>query len=275
MKFAYSTNAFKRYSLEESLKLIKEIGLAGVEIMADRPHLYPPDYATQSRIKTLKNLLASLGLKVSNLNSFTLDALPWGNMHHPSWIEGNPEHRRIRYEHTKQSLALAAQLGCSHISIQPGGKVEHYSSEESMRLFITGLQEVIPDAQRLGVKLLVEPEPDLLMENSSQFTEFIKQVDTSVIGLNCDVGHFFCAGEDPAAVIRQLSKYIHHVHMEDIKGRVHEHLICGRGEIDFTSIFDALREIGYDGFISLELYPYQDNPVEAGRESLKFLKQYA
>ena len=56
MKFAYSTNAFKQYTLEEAIRLIKEVGCDGVEIMADRPHLYPPDYAIQSKIETLKNL---------------------------------------------------------------------------------------------------------------------------------------------------------------------------------------------------------------------------
>jgi sugar phosphate isomerase/epimerase len=271
MKFAYSTNAFKRYSLEEAVRLIKGIGFDGVEIMADRPHLYPPDY-NEARRQGLKDLLISLGLKVSNLNTFTLEAVM--DMHHPSWIEKDAGLRRRRIEHTRDCLELAAQLDCPNISIQPGGKVEHFPAPESMEIFISGLQEVIPLAKQLGVKILVEPEPNLLMENSRQFAEFINRVDNSVIGLNCDVGHFYCAGEDPAEVIRNLAGHIHHLHIEDIKQRIHNHIICGQGEMDFKSIFDALKDIKYNGFISVELYPYQDNPVDAGKESLRFLKRF-
>ena len=271
MKFAYSTNAFKHFTLEKAIELIKGIGFAGVEIMADRPHLYPPDYEP-SRLSALKSLLDSSGLQVSNLNTFTLEAI--GDMHHPSWIEKDEALRRIRIQHTKDCLKLAKELGCPNISIQPGGRVEHLSREESMRVFLEGLNEVIPVARSYGVKILVEPEPNLLMENAGQFREFIQQVDQSIIGLNCDVGHFYCAGEEPAAVIKEFKDCIHHVHIEDIKDRIHDHKICGQGDMDFQSIFNTLRDIKYAGFISLELYPYQDTPVEAGRASLQFLTKY-
>lgn len=270
MRFAYSTNAFMNYSLEEAIERIKEIGFDAVEIMADRPHLYPPDYGAE-KLAELKRKLDTLRLPVSNLNTFTLFAV--GDMHHPSWIEKEGEKRQIRLQHTKNCLSLAAKLGCANISIQPGGKVEHFSLEESMEFFLGGLQQVIPDARRLGVKILVEPEPDLLMENAAQFEQFLSRVDTSIVGLNCDIGHFHCVGDDPVEVIKKFAHVIGHIHIEDIRNRVHEHKICGHGDIDFVSIFDALHKISYNGFISLELYPYQDNPVEAGRESLEFLKR--
>ncbi|MEW6027819.1 MAG: sugar phosphate isomerase/epimerase, partial [Planctomycetota bacterium] len=136
MQFAYSTNAFKKYSLEETIRLIKDIGFTGVEIMADRPHLYPSDYDA-AKLTQLKKNLKSLNLAVSNLNTFTLFAV--GDMHHPSWIEKEPDLRRIRVAHTKECLRLAAELECQNISIQPGGKVEHLSPEESMQRFLEGL----------------------------------------------------------------------------------------------------------------------------------------
>jgi sugar phosphate isomerase/epimerase len=254
-----------------AIELIKQIGFDAVEIMADRPHLYPPDYGPE-KLPALKKKLDALGLAVSNLNTFTLVAV--GDMHHPSWIEKDEEQRQIRIQHTKECLAIAKELGCASISIQPGGKVEHFSQENAMELFIAGLAEVVPDVRRLGVKILVEPEPELLIENAAQFAEFLPRADTSVIGLNCDIGHFYCAGDEPAEVIRRFANVIGHVHIEDIRDRVHNHLICGHGDIDFAPIFAALREINYQGFVSVELYPYQDNPVEAGRESLRFLRQF-
>lgn len=272
MQFAYSTNAFKRFALAETIKLIRDIGFDGVEIIADRPHLYPPDYVNAGKLQLLKKQLDNLSLSVSNLNTFTLFAI--GDMHHPSWIEKDPKLREERIEHTKQSLEIAAALGCPSISIQPGGKVEHFLPEKSMDIFIEGLQQVIPVAKHLGVKILVEPEPQLLMENSTDFSKFLPHVDTQVVGLNCDIGHFFCAGDDPADVIYKFADVIHHIHIEDIKGRVHDHKIPGHGDIDFGSVFEAIKRIKYGGFISVELYPYQENPAEAGRESLQFLKRF-
>lgn len=272
MRFAYSTNAFKRFTLEEAIRLIKGIGFAGVEIMADRPHLYPPDYQAPRKLNHLKERLEKENLVVSNLNTFTLSAV--GDMHHPSWIEKEVNARQVRINHTRQCLELARALNCPNISIQPGGRLEYFTRPEALEIFMQGLAEVSPLARQAGVKILVEPEPDLLMENSTQFRAFIKQVDASLIGLNCDIGHFWCAGESPAEVIREFAPYIHHIHIEDISGRVHNHKICGEGEIDFAPVFQALKDIDYQGFISVELYPYQDNPIEAGRRSLQHLRRF-
>jgi sugar phosphate isomerase/epimerase len=52
---------------------------------------------------------------------------------------------------------------------------------------------------------------------------------------------------------------------------VHNHLIPGHGAIDFLSIFKAINEINYNGFITVELYPYQDDPSSAAKVSHKYL----
>jgi sugar phosphate isomerase/epimerase len=56
------------------------------------------------------------------------------------------------------------------------------------------------------------------------------------------------------------------VHIEDIAAdRLHNHLIPGLGAINFTAVLAAMARLKYQGDISLELYPYIDNPSEAGR----------
>ena len=123
-------------------------------------------------------------------------------------------------------------------------------------------------AEELDVRVLVEPEPDLLMEKTSEFTPFIKEVRSPAIGLNFDIGHFFCAGEDPAEAMEALFEWIGHMHVEDIAAtREHNHLIAGLGAIDFEKVFQTMGRLGYDGDISLELYPYVDTPDEAGQAS--------
>jgi len=64
-----------------------------------------------------------------------------------------------------------------------------------------------------------------------------------------------------------------HVHLEDIAAsRIHNHLIPGLGAIQFLDIFGAMANLKYQGNISLELYPYEDTPESAGRESLDYLR---
>ena len=142
-----------------------------------------------------------------------------------------------------------------------------------MTLFHQGLERVTPLAQELDIKILVEPEPDLLMENTRDFKEFIRDVRSPAIGLNFDIGHFFCAGEDPRVAFEELFQWVGHVHLEDIATtRVHNHLILGQGAIKFPEIFETMLKLGYEGDVSLELYPYVDAPEAAGKESLEYLR---
>jgi sugar phosphate isomerase/epimerase len=55
-----------------------------------------------------------------------------------------------------------------------------------------------------------------------------------------------------------------HFHLEDIAAsRIHHHLVPGDGAIDFGPVIQSIRNIGYDDGITVELYPYADNPDEA------------
>ena len=270
MIFGYSTNAFVKFSLAESLEKIAALGFRGVEIMGDRPHLYPPDFQAAD-LARIKKILETHDMKITNLNSFTLFAV--GDTYLPSWIEPEKERRDIRIQHTLDCLKVAKELECNNISIPPGGPLNSLSRKDAMSLFHKGLEQVIPLAEELNVKILVEPEPDLLMENTNEFKPFIREVQSLMVGLNFDIGHFFCAGEDPAETFEELFEYVGHVHIEDIAAtRVHNHLIAGHGVIRFLDIFKTMAKLKYQGDISLELYPYVDIPESAGRESLEYLR---
>jgi sugar phosphate isomerase/epimerase len=70
-----------------------------------------------------------------------------------------------------------------------------------------------------------------------------------------------------------MAAHTRHYHIEDIApSRVHAHLVPGQGAIDFEATLRAILESGYNGWITVELYPYVDHPDEAGRESKAFLE---
>ncbi|MDC0927984.1 sugar phosphate isomerase/epimerase [Nitrosopumilus sp.] len=269
MKFAFSSNAYRNYSIEECIDLIHLAGYDSIEIMCDQPHAFPP--ISNEKIISIHKSLKKNSMSISNLNGFMLTAID--DFHHPSWIEESKNFRQKRIDHTKNCLYLASQLGAKSVSTEPGGPKTSQSFEKELELFQEGLLEVLPLAEELGINLLVEPEPELLIENSHQFVKFIEKFNSKYLGLNFDIGHFFCVNEKPHKLILDLQDYIKHIHLEDIaSSKKHHHLIPGHGVINFKEIFNSLNLINYTGYVTVELYPYQNNPQNAAIESMTYLK---
>lgn len=259
INLAFSTNAFKKNTLDEAIDTIATIGYRGVELMADLHHAYPPAMDEPRRAHT-RQKIATPGLVVSNVNAFTLFAC--GDTYHPTWIEDDASARRRRVDHTLASVELAAQFGAKTVSLQPGGPMigTTLTRDRASELYAEGLAEVAPLAKRLGVILAVEPEPGLFIQTACEYLEFKNRFfkNEDVVRMNCDIGHLFCVGDDPAAVIRNMPEHVAHVHLEDIgKNRVHQHLTPGKGVIDFPAVFNALDDIHYHGWTTVELYPYE------------------
>jgi sugar phosphate isomerase/epimerase len=271
MKLAFSTNAFKKYSLQDSIRKISKIGYEGVEILADIPHAYPPVFGKE-QIGSAIDTLSECKIQVSNLNAFTLYAIT--DVYHPSWIENDNSLRESRIQHTINCIELAKKIGSRNISTEPGGPIEPGVMDIAglRKLFINGLNKAAAIAEKNKIKILIEPEPNLLLENSTEFLDFMKNVDTDYLKLNFDIGHFYCVNEDPGKLVYRLADYIEHFHLADIATtRVHNHLIPGQGSIDFRSVFKAIIEIGYKGFVTVELYPYQDDPMYAAKAAYDYL----
>ena len=276
MKLSFSSNAFKKFSLDNAIREIAKIGYKGVEILCDIPHAYPPEFS-EEQTKKIKNLISDLDIGISNLNAFTLYAI--GDVYHPSWIEADNKLREIRVKHTIDCIYLAKKLGAKNLSTEPGGPISIQKTEVGshvlLKIFAEGLKKVKNIAEENNVKILVEPEPSLLIENSEQFLHLMKTICSDYIKLNFDIGHFYCVKEDPSETILKLIDYIEHFHLSDIAyNRVHYHLIPGIGSINFEQVFDTIKKIGYKGFVTVELYPYQDNPIYVAKQAYNYLKVF-
>src|SRR5262245_59592093 len=272
MRLAFSTNAYLKYSFAEAVRRLAAIGYRGVEIMADAPHAWPACLLDEQK-QAIRDDLARHKLAISNINAFMMNAIsdPRQRYWHPSWIEPDRHYRQIRIDHTCRALTLARELGSPCITTEPGGPVEPGGSwSAALKLFVESLKPVVAHAEKERVLLLIEPEPGLLIETADQFLELMKHIDSPAVGLNFDIGHFYCVGDEPAPTVRRLARFIRHVHLEDIAAtRVHHHLIPGDGAIDFASTLTALRDIGYQGWVTIELYPYVEDPDLAARTALE------
>jgi sugar phosphate isomerase/epimerase len=274
IRLAFSSNAFKKNTLNEAIDSIAAIGYRGVEVMADVPHALPAKLNADGRQEILRRI-ESTGLRASNVNAFTLFAC--GDTYHPTWIEEDPRLRETRIEHTFGAIKLAAAIGAATVSLQPGGPLigTSLSRDQAGERFAEGLSRVLPEAQKRNVILAVEPEPGLFIETAGEYLEFKNRYfrNEPTIRMNCDIGHLFCVGEDPASVIRSMPEQIAHVHLEDIgKNRVHQHLTPGRGVIDFASVFAAIEDVGYTGWTTVELYPYETTAAGVAQRAFEHLR---
>lgn len=278
MKLAYSSNAYMNFSVEETIRRIASLGYEGLELLADVPHAWPAGLL-EGRKRAIRDCLDRHGLAISNVNAFMMNAVadPRQPYWHPSWIEPDPNYRAIRREHTKRALGLAAELGAPGIQTEPGGPLAPGQSwADAARVFYEEFMPCVEVAERHGVNLLIEPEPGLLIETFEQYLEFTARIDSPRVGLNFDIGHAFCMGQEPAEWIPQMRQHTRHYHIEDIAAtRKHAHLIPGRGAIDLAAALAAIAGAGYDGWVTVELYPYVDNPDEAGREAREYLERLA
>ena len=103
----------------------------------------------------------------------------------------------------------------------------------------------------------------------------IDAVDNPLFGANLDIGHSCVAGEDLSYVIELLGRSIFHIHLEDIRGKKHYHLIPGLGDLDFQNIFGLLSSSGYTGYITVELYTYPQKPFEAAQRAIEHLQHFS
>jgi sugar phosphate isomerase/epimerase len=179
----------------------------------------------------------------------------------------------VRIDHTRRALSLCAELGAPHITTEPGGPLAPgQSRQQGIDLFVEALKPLAEHAHDVGVLLLIEPEPDLLVETTDQYLEIAERVSAPSIGLNFDVGHAFCVREDLPVAIKKLAGHTRHYHVEDIAAtRVHHHLVPGTGAIDFPEVIAAIRATGYDGWVTVELYPFLDDPDAAARSAFALL----
>ena len=277
---AFSTNAYTRHTLPDAIESIGDHGYAGVEILGDEPHAYFPAFgdADEERLVTV---LDDSDLRVSNINANTAtgyyDDAPPSSFFDPSVVTANDADREWRIEYTKRAIDLATLTGAPAVCLATGRPLPGTPPERTHEHLRDSLDSILDYAEEHGVDIGIEYEPELLVECTEEVLALIDDIGRDSLGINLDVGHAAVYGEDPAEAIRRSAGHVTGVHLEDIVGGIrgkHYHRIPGEGDLDFRAIFDALDDIGYDGFATLELYTYPDRPDEAAREAYEGLSTY-
>lgn len=277
---AFSTNAYTRYSLPEAIERIADHGYDGVELLGDDPHAYFPDFDTDSE-GAVQRTLEETGLAVSNINANTAmgyynDAPP-SSFFDPSIISPDVDDRKWRIEYTKRAIDLAAATNAPAVCLATGRPLPGTPPERAYEYLQDSLHEILDYAEPRDVDVGIEFEPELLVECTDEVLSLIDDIGRSSLGINLDIGHAAVYGEDLTETIHQSADHITGLHLEDIVGGrrgKHYHRIPGEGDIAFDAVFDALDDIDYSGFATLELYTYPDTPDDAARQAFEALAPY-
>lgn len=276
MELAFSTNAYTRFTLTQALEGIRAAGFGAAEILADTPHAYPGTL-NSALVCQIARDVERLGLRVSNINAncsfgYFRDP-PSEAFFEPSLISPNPAWREDRIRMIGRCLDLAKAVGASNVSITSGRCLGDVSPERAESLLTDNLRRVLDMADRAGVDVGIECEPGLYLEYAAELREWIDRLNHPRLGANLDVGHSQVLGESIPDAIRLLRGRIWNLHVEDIPGRKHYHLIPGEGTLDWGALRDALRGVGYARTVTVELYTQTADPDGAARKSLMFLER--
>jgi sugar phosphate isomerase/epimerase len=195
--------------------------------------------------------------------------------HQPTLLDAELEGRKRRLNFLKAAGSFAVALGADALSFWSGTAAEGEPEEQLWERLVTGCQCLCRMGDFNGFRLAFEPEPGMFIDTMPKFEELHRRVNHPRFGLTLDIGHLQCMGEMPSRPhIERWKEVLWNVHIEDMRRGVHDHLPFGEGEIDFAEVFGALRDVGYNGGLHVELSRHSHDAVETARRSLEFMQRY-
>jgi protein FrlC len=252
------------YPLEETIRRIARIGYDGIEIGAAAPHAYPA-YMSPERRGDIRKVLADNNIVVSAM----LPA-PGGG---PGFNVASPlpEERRAAIEQYKEVAQLCADLGGDTLLYVAGWVIFGTEWKQAFAWSREALVEIGQAAADLGVTVVIEQNPadGNLLESADDGIEMMRAVDASNVKLMFDTIHAMYRNEVPTDYVYRMGKDLRYVHISDI-----DRLPPGQGRGDFIGLVQALNDIGYDGFLSMEIgFNYRNaQPDKFAREAYEYMK---
>ncbi len=245
--------------LEASCHKAKELGFDAVELFAPS--------ASAVDANALRRLLDDTGLKVAAFGTGAGWLLQRLTLSSPETGK-----RAAAREFIRAIIDLAGQFHASTIigSMQ-GRHAADVDKATALGYLTEGINDVGEHAGKYGVPLFFEPlnrYETNLVNTVADGVRLLGTLSTHNVKLLADLFHMNIEETDLVAALRSGAGHIGHVHFVDSNRRP-----VGCGHLDFAPITAALRDIGYQGYVSAEALPYPD-PAEAARRTMAAYRQY-
>ena len=267
MKFAICNETYGDWSIERTCEDVAACGYAGIEIA---PYTLDPDPTRldERRAAEVGRIAREAGLEVAGLH--------WLLVRPPGLhLTGPDDALRAR---TVALLRHAARLaGARGAGVMVLGSpaqrsvVEGDSPEDAFARGVEACRAVCQTAGSAGVTLAIEPlSPKLtdFLVSAAEALRFIAAVDHPACRLHLDVAAMSTEGRSYGEIIAEGAEELAHLHANDPNQGG-----PGFGEVDYAPIAAALTGIGYDGWVSVEVFDYTLGGPEIARRSLEYLRR--
>ncbi len=169
-----------------------------------------------------------------------------------------------------RAAKLASQFGATRLVIGGGARRADGAHDGDFEALARGLDRAAAIAAAHGLESSYHPHMGTLVEAPEALARLM---ELSTIKFCPDTAHLAAGGGDPAALIRQYSERLAHVHLKDLDRDTMRFMPLGQGHLDFPGIVRAVREAGYDSWLMVELDSYDGDPKEAAEISKKYLDE--
>lgn len=244
--------------IEHSFARLKECGYEGAELMVSDPR--------KIDVARLQDLSRQYGLAIPMV--CTGEVFGQGNVcfSHP-----DPKNRQEAIDRCKAAVDVAAVFGAQiNIGRVRGGYIWGEEAEGCRRRSIDGMRQVAQYAGEKGVIMALEPVNSIAINYINTTQEglaAIREIDVPACKLMLDSNHMYIEDMDMVQSVFDAKDVLTYVHVVDSN-----RLYPGNRKLDFTAFLQALKAVGYDGWLSVEVFqrPSQDVALE---KSIQFLKK--
>lgn len=226
--------------------------------------------------------LATLGLACVSIIPDHFSQAIWGKGAFTSRDAGV---RRLAVEHTLQACEYAQKLGCDLVNIWNGQDGYDYPLQADYDRERTWLVEGIgqcvaayPDIRFALEYKMKEPRTHSYLARMADTLLLCGEIGAPNVGVTIDVGHSMLAYEDvaEAAVLANRAGHkLFHMHFNDNYRAWDDDMIVGSiHTVEYIELLYWLDRLGYDGWFSMDLYPYREDGRAALSESVAWLRKF-
>jgi sugar phosphate isomerase/epimerase len=275
LRFGYCTNGFAHHRLEDVLVVLADLGYDGVALTLDHSHFDPYADDLSQRIDDLARRLTWYGLAVTieTGSPYVLD--PWGRGL-PTLME-DAYLAADRIDLLQRSVRIAGELGASTVQLASGPAVVELPERAAWQRLVAHVESVLTTAEEYGVSLAFEPQPGMFIDTVERCLELSERLGGhDLFGITFDIGSAYLVQDTSVPeCLRRAAPRLRHVQISDMRDGNRQHLEFGAGDIEFPPVLATLRDIGYNGLISVEIPGGSLDATDVARRSVEFLWEAA
>ena len=262
--------SMRELAWEQQCEIVAEAGYKGIEIASFTLVKQGVQEITPDKRKVLLTAIKDNGLACAGLH--WLLAPPPQGLHFTTPDENV---RKKSVEYLDALIDFCGDLeGEMMIFGSPKQRnTQGISVDEAKKYFAEGLASVADHAQQRGVKILVEHLDHTQTDVVNTLTEakaIVDEVNHPAIQMMFDFHNTADETEAFDVLIKKFYDSIFHIHVQEMDGK---YLGQGNAANDFVDAFQLLKDLGYDKWVSLEVFDFSPGGKVIGEESMKVLKQ--